>query len=381
MDAFSCKKCGNTWMHWAAWLAHPSVLLAISMRSAKSVSTRGDAAAFSNDLLKITLSFSSSSVVIISALASTNAYQDLSKQAKEWLGLVSDGTQMGEATRTLSPDCLLGRVLSLDELLAVSLTNPAIVLALAALVLGIACTIRRWQCLDSTFAEDMMTLAVVSGNQYLPGVAAACALAVPCYHTQTEDISGVSLMAYSTSQSCEKRVLYMAGRAPVLALVFAAGPALWTWLLHRQRGEGRGQFLRFLTASYHPENEGWEVNRLVKNIFLKCAVAVAPVTYCPGLQLLLVLGVMFSFTALHLRNRPYRFDLLNRVEAISLWVLNLCMMASSLIVSGSWYLTRVFAGSLILVTYASLAINALGLATLFLWAKLKLHDDHQLLKP
>ncbi|CAK0873416.1 unnamed protein product [Prorocentrum cordatum] len=63
LDAFSCKRCGKVWLHWAAWLAHPSALLAISMRSAQSVATRGDAAAFANDMLKIALSFSSSSVV------------------------------------------------------------------------------------------------------------------------------------------------------------------------------------------------------------------------------------------------------------------------------------------------------------------------------
>lgn len=125
----------------------------------------------------------------------------------------------------------------------------------------------------------------------------ACAIAVPCYHTQNEDALGNSLMAYSTSENCEKRVLHIAMRAPILALAFAAGPALWAWLLHRHKGEGRYQFLRFLTASYRPESEGWEANRLAKNMLLKCAVAVAPVSYCPGLQLFLVLGILFSFTA------------------------------------------------------------------------------------
>ncbi|CAK0886451.1 unnamed protein product [Prorocentrum cordatum] len=104
--------------------------------------------------------------------------------------------------------------------------------------------------MDSSLAEDLMTLGVVSGNQYLPGIAAACALAVPCYHTQAEDASGSFLMVYSTSESCEARLLHVALRAPVLALVIAVGPVLWARLLQRRRGEGQDQFLRFLTASY-----------------------------------------------------------------------------------------------------------------------------------
>lgn len=380
LDAFSCKKCGSVWLHRAAWLAHPSALLLLSMRSAKSVATRGDAAAFANDVLKITLSFSSSSVVIISSLGATNAYQELSKQTKEWLGLFSDGTQMGEAIRLVSPDCMLGRVLSLDELLALSFANPAIVLAVASLLLGICCIIRRWQSLDSTLAEDLMTLAVVSGNQYLPGVAAACAIAAPCYHTQTADVTGRALMAFSTSENCEERVRYLAMRAPVLALAFIAGPCLWVWLLRRDAGDGREQYVRYLTASYRPEHAGWEVNRLVRNMVLKCFVAVSPLSYCPGLQLTLVSCLMFSFTAWHLRNLPYKLGLLNNVEAISLWVLNLCLMASSLAVSGSWHLTQDFRTKLIISVFGLLSINSLGLASLFLWAKLMLHDDHELFK-
>jgi hypothetical protein len=225
-----------------------------------------------------------------------------------------------------------------------------------------------------------MTLGLVSGNQYLPSIAAACAIAVPCYHTQAEDDWGNSLMAYSTSESCDERVLHIAKRAPILALAFAAGPVLWSWLLHYNKGDGRSQVWRFLTASYRPENEGWEANRLAKNMLLRCAVAVAPGSYCPGLQLILVMIIMFSFTAWHARNAPYRFDLLNRIEAVSLWVLNLCMMASSLVVSGSWHMTSGFARNLIFFVYGLLAVNSLGLALLYIWAKIMLRDGHEFLK-
>jgi len=50
----------------------------------------------------------------------------------------------------------------------------------------------------------------------------------------------------------------MAVRVPVLALALAAGPVLSRWLLRRTGEEGRKQYLRFLTASYRTENEGWE---------------------------------------------------------------------------------------------------------------------------
>jgi len=170
-------------------------------------------------------------------------------------------------------------------------------------------------------------------------------------------------------------------RAPVLALAFAAGPGVWFWLLRRRAEERREQFFRVLTASYRPEYVSWEVNRLARNMVLKCAVVVSPVSYAPGLQLTLAEGLMFSFTAWHLRNHPYKLDLLNTVEAISLCVLNLCMMASTLAVSAAWHLTPEFRVQLIVGVYGLLAVNALGLALLFLWAKFMLHDDHELFKP
>mmetsp|Transcript_33197 Transcript_33197/g.88113 ORF Transcript_33197/g.88113 Transcript_33197/m.88113 type:complete len:103 (+) Transcript_33197:2-310(+) len=89
---------------------------------------------------------------------------------------------------------------------------------------------------------------------------------------------------------------------------------------------------------------------------------------------------MFSFTAWHLRNLPYKLDLLNSIEAVSLWVLNLCLMASSLAVSGSWHLTQDFRTKLIIGVFVLLAVNSIGLASLFIWAKVTLHDDHQLFK-
>lgn len=381
-DAFTCQKCGDPWLQWTVWLARPSAMLAISMWSAKKAAMgRGDAAGFANDVLKIALSFSTTSVVIISSLATTWAYHDMQRQMKELLGWFSDTAQSGEPSGFSSADCLIGRELSLNELLALSIANPAIVLAAAALILGTICIIRRWQGEDSSFAEDLKTLGVVSGNLFLPGIAAACAMAVPCFHTQTGDVAGESLMSFSPSESCDKRVLYMAMRAPVLALAFAAGPGLWFWLLRRRAGERREQFFRFLTASYRPENVSWEVNRLARNMVMKCVVAVSPVSYAPGLQLTLAECLMFSFTAWHLRNQPYKLDLLNIVEAISLWVLNLCMMASTLAVSASWHLTPEFRVQLIIGVYGLLGINALGLALLFLWAKFMLDDDHKIFKP
>jgi len=379
-DAFMCQECGIAWMEWALWLAHPSALLAISMRSAKGAAAQGDAAAFANDVLKIALSFSASASVIMSSLTTSDVYRGFSAQTKGRLRLFSDVTQSGETTWSSSADCLFGRVLLLDELLMLSLATPGIVVAAATLVLGIICFVRRWQGTDSSFVKDLMTLGLVSGNQYLPGVAAACVIAFPCYHTQTEEAGGNFLMAYSTSERCGERMQHMAVRAPVLALAFAAGPVVWSWLIQRYHGDGRSQLLRFLTASYRQESRGWEANRLAKNMLLTCAVAVAPISYCAGLQLFLVVCLMFSFTAWHLWNCPYRFAVLNAVEAISLCVLNLCMMASSLVVSDSWYVTRVLAGRLIFAAYGLLTMNFLGLAWLFLWAKFKLDDDHELFK-
>lgn len=109
-------------------------------------------------------------------------------------------------------------------------------------------------------------------------------------------------------------------------------------------------------------------------------MAVAPMSYCPGVQLILVLCLMFSVTTLHLRRYPYRFSLLNSVEVISFWVLNLCMVASCLIVGESWHLTRGFAEQLTIGVYGLLAINGVGLVSLLIWAKVVLHDGGPVLE-
>ncbi|CAK0836882.1 unnamed protein product [Prorocentrum cordatum] len=188
-------------------------------------------------------------------------------------------------------------------------------------------------------------------------------------------------MACSTSQSCHERGVYIAVRVPLLALTFLAGPILWSWLLHRRQADGRSKSLRFLTASYRAETDAWEAIRLAKNMVLKCAVALSPISYCAGQQLILVLGVMFFCTASHLQHQPCRFQVLNHVEAITLGVLNIGMMAASLVVSGSWFMSKDFAQQLTVASYSLLAVIFLGLAFLVVWAKLVLHDDHKLLKP
>ncbi|CAK0848337.1 unnamed protein product [Prorocentrum cordatum] len=375
-DAFTCQRCGIAWVQWAVWLAHPSSLLAISLRSAKRAAALGDAAAFANDVLKIALSFSSSSAVIISALASSATYRNLNEQTRTWLTWTSYPAQAGEATWSSSADCLLGWTLSLRQMLLLALANPLIVLAATCFVLGFLHIVRRRQGMSSCFTEDLMTVVVVAGNQYLPSVAAACAIAAPCYHTQTGEDASEDLLVYSTRESCHQRMSYMVTRAPVLTLAFAAGPALWRWLLHRAGKDGSEQCLRFLTASYRPEHAGWEANRLTKNMLLKCAVAVAPTTYCPVRQLILVLCPMLAFTTWHFRMNPYRFNLLNSVEATSLWVLNLCMLASCYAVSESWSLTSDFAEQLVIGVYCVLAINGVGLFSLLIWAKVGLYDGH-----
>jgi len=380
-DAFLCQRCSSFGWQWAAWLAQPSALLLLSLRSANNAAAQGEAAAFANDVLKITLSFSSSSAVILSSLGTSAVNRNFSNHTKDWLGHVSWVTQLGEAIGSSSAaDCLLGRVLSLDELLVMSLVNPAIVLSTAVLVLGVICVVRWWRDLGTTFGKDLMTLSLVAGNLYLPSVAAACAIVVPCYHTQAEDYRDSFRMAYSTAESCGDRWFHMLFRAPLLGLVFIVGPFLWWWLLDKCALEEDRRLLRFLTASYRPANQGWEANRLAKNILLKFAVAAAPESYYPGLQLFLVLTLMFTFTAAHLRCYPYKFGALNTIEASSLCVQNVCIMVSSLAVSESWPLTRGFAAHLTLSAYSLLAINAFVLSSLCVWSRFRLDDGHDLVK-
>ncbi|CAK0844683.1 unnamed protein product [Prorocentrum cordatum] len=244
------------------------------------------------------------------------------------------GALAGARTRAplgkLSGNYLLGHVLSLNEVLLASLANPTIVLAVAVMMLSIICIIRRHLDLDSSFEKDIMTFGLITGSLHLPKIAAACVIATPCYHTQTEDYmetdeaAGTFLMAYSTEESSEKRWRHIAI-----------------------------QSMRFLTASDGLENQGWETNRLAKNILLKCAVAAAPISYYPGLQLSLVQCMMFSFTAWQLRNFPYQLKMLNIVGAVSLDALNP------------------------FDAHGLLAINALRLASLSLWAKFRLDDEHE----
>lgn len=372
-DPFECQQCGIAELQWFTWLAHPAALLALSLRSADSVALKGDAAAFANDALKISFSFSASSTVVVSALASTTIFRDLGEQAKKQLRWSTAFTQAGEAAHSSSPDCLLGlgRALSLGELLGLAVANPAIVLAAATPVLA---TISRWR--GTSFTQSLLTLAVVAGNLYVPNIAAACAFIIPCFHTQKEAAEGVSLMAFSTSEGCVNRWTY----APIRALLFlfacAAGPGLWRWLLRRNED---GHFIRFLTASYRSEHQAWEANRLVKNIAMACVIAVFPVTYSPDTLLAIAVCIMVTYVCWHLKCQPYKFSVLNYVEAGTLVNLIICMVLSGLITSPAWDITEYFGHMLMYLVFTLLLVNGLLLVALFAWSKMFLTDDHDIL--
>jgi len=375
-DPFKCQRCDNAKLpQWATWLAHPAALLALSMRSANSAATRGDAAAFANDILKISLSFSSSSTVVVSALASTTTFQDIGQQGWNLLGWSASFTQVGEVAHSSSPDCLLGlgRALSPDELLALSLVNPGIVIAAATPVLA---AISRWR--GASFTQSLLTLAVVAGNQYVPRIAATCAYILPCFHTQATAVEG-GLMAYSTREpreECAKRWTYAPIRALLFFLACAAGPGLWRWLLRHREG---GHFVRYLTASYRSEHQAWESNRLVKDIAMSCVIAANPVTYRPGTMLSIAVCTMLTYVCWHVKCQPYKFRVLNYVEAGTLFNLTVCMVLASLIASPAWDITDDFGRVLWYLVFAMLLVNGLLLAAFLVYSKTFLTDEDDIL--
>lgn len=382
MDPFKCEPCGKSILQWAGWFLQPSLLFMLSLRSAQSAAGRGQSAAFANDALKILISYSSGAAVVASPLSSLKVVSDRSKQTanlrkavwSQWM--LELGLKTASVADTTAPwyssshDCLMepfnqGQPASLKQLLLLALALPTTVLALSVLMLIIESLFSR-----VSVADRLLTCTIVAGNQFLPGVVAACARAIPCYHTQQGGPNTVwhSLMAYEPAE-CNERNWYAIINGPVMAMAFLAGPVYLFVLVRCWTREDR--LLAFLTGSYRKEMKVWESLRLAKTMLLVGVGAAVPATYAPALQLALALIILTVFLAAHLHMRPYQKDRwkLAVAEAVSLLALVISFTLCGLLANGAWWLTPDMEGALLFSTGALLTMTFMGLLALFAIAR------------
>jgi len=391
-DPFLCEPCAESGRaeKIAAWLAQPLLLFFLALRSAENAAaSKGVAAAVANDIVKIGLAYLSSVGVVVSAVTSTGSYHELSAtdRAREMLNLARQARR-GDVTHAASSDCLLtgGQgAASVERLLALSLQVPACVLATAAVAIVLRACCRAvfsggtlgLEDLRAEAANGMVTCSLVAGNQFLPGVASACMRALPCFHTQKAvDGSAIAqFLVYEPGTVCRENAQHLGTCGLALLFTAAVGPAYWLALLGRRRGAQQAGPVRFLAGSYRSGFEWWEAGRLGKTMLIASVVTASPSSYCPLQQLMVCLLITVAFNLWHCSSRPYKYWVLNVVEAGSLFTLSVGMVFSGLLAGARWPLTLGFQSNIIAGIASLLILYFMALVGLWVNVKFFWTDD------
>ncbi|CAK0799875.1 unnamed protein product, partial [Prorocentrum cordatum] len=236
-DPFECSACGDQKVQLAVWMSQPIVLYAISLSGAEKARFAVNVgAAYSNDVLKILMAFSSGMVFLASSIESTDAFRALTgtmksgaSRALSTASITSGDSSGSSPAHSSSLDCLLfngQKPASITQKFVALVLQAAIILSLALIFVAIKERSTRSQA----FRSRALAAFLVAGNQFLPGFVGICFQAVPCFHTQA---GGKSYMSYNTAAECttSNRVQAVAFAIPALLATVAAGPVAWVWIL------------------------------------------------------------------------------------------------------------------------------------------------------
>ncbi|CAK0800239.1 unnamed protein product, partial [Prorocentrum cordatum] len=244
-DPFECSACGDQKVQLAVWMSQPIVLYAISLSGAEKARFAVNVgAAYSNDVLKILMAFSSGMVFLASSIESTDAFRALTgtmksgaSRALSTASITSGDSSGSSPAHSSSLDCLLfngQKLASITQKLVALVLQAAIILSLALIFVAIQERSARSQA----FRSRALAAFLVAGNQFLPGFVGICFQAVPCFHTQA---GGKSYMAYNAAAECtiSNRVQAMAVAIPALLVTVVAGPVAWVWILRLDSAKRR----------------------------------------------------------------------------------------------------------------------------------------------
>jgi len=107
-------------------------------------------------------------------------------------------------------------------------------------------------------------------------------------------------------------------------------------------GEAAGQEedpAGFLIGNYRDGCRAWEAIVLLRKMALAIATTLAPMSYSPGQHIIIAQAILMFSLIGHFYSMPYKKDILNLVEGMSLMVVNVALILASYVTMDIWSAT------------------------------------------
>eukprot|EP00439_Symbiodinium_sp_Y106_P039733 s1931_g4.t2 len=313
-NVLQCVQCANgqALRHVASCLLKDLALFAsaaVSVAGAKGKRTS------SATLLNQLMSFAAVAGITMSGVMQTPIFQhDMEESTQEVLRYLSlpvsfaQGQTSGEAGA--SWECLLGSFgvePTLQRAHILASVWPVILIASLAAAKG------GWLAL------------VVGVNVFLPACVAGFGRYLVVFRLRPEGTPlGELRWEFLPAGPAGSASPQVAAVSAATALFLALGVGSWVSVV-RHRKEPLEPHVAYLTQAYRPMCAAWEVERLVRKVFLALITAMLPVTLSPALQMETVNLVLTVSLVAHLICWPYQVNAWNRVE-VGLLIVALTMM-------------------------------------------------------
>ncbi|CAK0806177.1 unnamed protein product, partial [Prorocentrum cordatum] len=218
----------------------------------------------------------------------------------------------------------------------------------------------------------IMHISLTFTNLFLPGIFASALLQWPCFHTQAvhQDFRWYkeSRRAWDPGEQCPSvyTVTIVIGAFVAFVIGPVMGPAFWAYLIANM-DQLPQRSLDFMVAPYKEESKAWEVTVLMRKMALVALAAIAPKTYASASYATFAVAIMGIALAAHLYWQPYKSNLLNRVEGISLFATFTATVLTNYVVAREWSHTLVHQIIAVVLVFALLLMTLLLLLSLFFY--------------
>lgn len=346
MDPFVCNLCsakGFSWTGPAVFLLKPIALLAYGMTTSHASRQQGEAR-LAGTLLKITLSYSAITSLVVNAVSASPEFH---VQSEYWVktgkAIMKSYDIVSTASRApvyvASLDCLAGHTMTTTENLVFVLSVPGI--GLIGIILW--CILEKVFASNGSFLDHFLRYVVVWQNQFYPVIVAAFAGFLPCVSVQ----DGLWLEALTLETECRDGFPSLPSLLWSVAGVvscFLTGPVLWYWLLTHKDLSYRDKWV-FLTDSYDDDHAYWESLVLARKMALAFLAVKIPVSYAPERFIMWTLAVVVIALYFQIKVHPYRekrFPILcfqydiNRLERDLIFSGTMCLIIGGGVLSTWW---------------------------------------------
>jgi len=337
-DILWCVRCADwtTSPKKVAWYVSFFLLKNLALFASAVVSVEGSRGkrAASATLLNQAMSFAAVAGVTMSGAMQTGTFKnDLHNAAQVALQIlalpasIAQGQSDAGGGLTMSGQCLL-QLLDLDN--SIHYVHALMSLSPALLVAGLAVLKGGWLA------------TVVGSNVFLPAFIAGFGKYLVAFRLRPESEEDEALGALHLDflppgpQMTSHVPLRIAAVLGAIVGFSALSVCSWIYAVRTRSQEEPRPHVAYLIQAYRPECAIWEVERLLRKVFLALIAAMLPVTLSPALQMEAVTLVLIASLAAHLYFWPYQADAWNRAEvrlllvSLTLTGLTTCLIANDL---------------------------------------------------